>query len=184
MASSRPLAIIGTRDGTAKSYFGPSDTIVISGGRANGVAVGQACFVRRLLSPDRSIARAATVLHTAGWVRIVEAARDRSVAAVAGVCGHLQRGDVLETLRWPAPLAVSRPGEPDYDNSGPVMFGVAGRSLIAENAYFVLGLGDAHGVCPSQRLIMFRHTLNGLRAVTELGQAIAVAAPPSQQQLA
>ena len=33
---------------------------------------------------------------------------------------------------------------------------------------------DAHGVSPGQRLTVFRSTLGGLGAVTELGEAIAV----------
>ncbi len=54
------------------------------------------------------------------------------------------------------------------------MFGLDGRSLIAEHDYFVLSLGDAHGVSSGQRLTVFRHTLEDLRAVTELGEAVAV----------
>ena len=170
----RALTVVGSQDGTAKSYFGPSDTLVIGGGRAAGVDVGHEYFVRRLMSPGRSAGRPATILHTAGWVRIVATEREASVAQVVGVCDGLQRGDFLERFEWPEPLAVRDPGEPDYDQPGTIMFGLDGRSLIAEHDYFVLSLGDTHGVSSGQRLTVFRRTLGGLRAVTELGEAVAV----------
>ena len=170
----RALTVVGSHEGTAKSFFGPTDTLIISGGRADGIDVGQEYFVRRLVSPGRSIGRTA-VLHTAGWVRIIATEREASVAEVIGVCGSLQRGDFLEHLQWPDPLTVNGPGEPDYDHSGTIMFGLDGRSLLAEHDYFVLSLGDADGLAAGQRLTVFRHTLGGLRAVTELGEAIAVA---------
>ena len=170
----RALTVVGSQEGTAKSYFGPSDTLVISGGRAAGVDVGHEYFVRWLVSPERVTGRSATVLHTAGWVRIVATEREASVAQVVGVCDGLQRGDFLERLEWPQPFAVRDPGEPDYNQPGTIMFGLDGRSLIAEHDYFVLSLGDAHGVSPGQRLTVFRHTLGDLRAVTELGEAVAV----------
>ena len=130
--------------------------------------------MRRIVSPGRSTDRLSTVLHTSGWVRIVATERQTSVAKVVGVCDGLQRGDFLERLEWPEPFAIRDPGEPDYDRPGMIRFGLDGRSLIAEHDYFVLGLGDAHGVSPGQRLTVFRLTLGGLRAVTELGEAVAV----------
>ena len=171
----RSVTVVGSQEGTAKSYFDVTDTLIISGGRADGVDVGQEYFVRRLVSPRRLIQRTGTVLHTAGWVRIVATEREASVAQVVGVCGSLQHGDFLERFQWPAPFTVGAPGEPDYDHPGTIMFGLDGRSLLAEHDYFVLSLGEAHGLAAGQRLTVFRHTLGGLRAVTELGEAIAVA---------
>lgn len=168
------LTVVGSQEGTAKSYLGPSDTLVISGGRDKGVDVGQEYFVRRLVSPGPSTTRIPSVLHTAGWVRIVATEREASLAEVVGICGSFQQGDFLETFQWPAPFEISDPGDPDYDSPGRIMFGLDGRSLLAENDYFVLSLGTEHEVVPGQRLTIFRPTLGGLRAVTALGEAIVV----------
>ena len=138
------LTVVGSQEGTAKSYFGPSDTLVISGGRADGVDVGQEYFVRRLVSLGLSTTRIPSVLHTAGWVRIVATEREASLAEVVGICGSFQWGDFLETFRWPAPFEISDPGDRDYDSPGTIMFGLDGRSLLAENDYFVLSLGAEH----------------------------------------
>ena len=118
--------------------------------------------------------RLETILHTAGWVHITATEREASVAQVVGVCDGLQPGDFLEPLEWPEPFAVRDPGEPDYEQPGTIMFGPDGRSLIAERDYFVLGLGTTHGASPGQRLTVFRLALGGLRAVAELGEAVAV----------
>ena len=168
------LAVLGSQDGTAKLYFGPSDTLLISGGHADGVEIGHEYFVRRVVS-SRFNASAASVLHTAGWVRIVGADREVSIAEVVHVCDGLRQGDFLEPLVLPADVDVHAGGEPDYDNAGKILFGLDGRLLIAEHQYFVAGLGSANDVAPGQRFTVFRHTFGGLNAVTEIGEAVAVA---------
>ena len=168
------LTIVGSQDGTVRTYFGPSDTLVINGGRSDGVDVGQEYFVRRVVSPTLSADSPAGVLHTAGWLRIIATERETSLAAVAGVCDRLQRGDFLESLYWPGTVAVRDPGTPDYDNSGTIVLGLDGRSLIAEHDYVAVDLGSVDGILPGQRFTIFRHTLDGRRAVTELGEAVAV----------
>ena len=169
------LTIIGSQDGTAKDYYGPSDTLVIGGGHAQGVDVGQKYFVRRVVSLGRLGAGAPLVLHTAGWIRIVDAERDAAIASVVRACDGLQRGDFLEVAEWPAAAPIAAPGAPDYDNSGVIFFGLDGRSLVANHQHFMLNLSTMHGIVPGQRLTVFRHTLGGQRAITELGEAVAVA---------
>lgn len=167
------LAVLGSQDGTAKFYYGPSDTLLISGGHADGVEIGQEYFVRRVVS-SRFNATAASVLHTAGWVRIVGADREVSIAEVVHICDGLRQGDFLEPLVLPEDVEVHAGGEPDYDNAGKILFGLDGRLLIAEHQYFVVGLGSDNDVAPGQRFTVFRHTLGGLNAVTEIGEAVAV----------
>ena len=171
--TSATLTILGSQEGTAKSYFGPSDTLVISGGYSAGVEVGQEYFVRRVVSSRFGDAMT-PVLHTAGAVRIVAVDPDMSIAEVVRLCGGLQPGDFLQPLELPESAQVLAPGEPDFDNPGRILFGLDGRALIAENQYFVLGLGSTQAVVPGQRFTVFRYTLGGLSTVTELGEAVAV----------
>ncbi len=168
------LTIIGSQEGTAKNYYGPSDTLVIGGGHAQGADVGQEYFVRRVVSLGQLNAGAPLVLHTAGWIRIVDAERDAAIASVVRACDALQRGDFLEVAEWPTEAPLGPPGAPDYDNPGVILFGLDGRRLIATHQHFVLNLGTMHEIVPGQRLTIFRHTLGGQRAITELGEAVAV----------
>ena len=103
------LTIIGSQEGTAKDYYGPSDTLVIGGGHAQGVDVGREYFVRRVVSLGQVGAGAPLVLHTAGWIRIVDAERDAAIASVVRACDALQRGDFLEVAEWPAEAPVGPP---------------------------------------------------------------------------
>ena len=168
------LTIVGSQEGTAKDYYGPSDTLVIGGGHAQGVDVGQEYFVRRVVSLGQLGAGTPLVLHTAGWIRIVDAERDAAIVSVVRACDALQRGDFLEVAKWPAEAPLAPPGAPDYDHPGVILFGLDGRRLIATHQHFVLNLGTMHGIVPGQRLTIFRNTLGGQRAITELGEAVAV----------
>jgi hypothetical protein len=76
-----------------------SYTLVISSGCAAGIDVGVEYFVRRLVLPGRSMGRLETILHTAGWVRIIATNGEESVAQVVGVCDGLHPGDFLEPPR-------------------------------------------------------------------------------------
>ena len=44
------LIIIGSQEGATKDHYGPSDTLVIGAGHAQGVDVAQEYFVRRVVS--------------------------------------------------------------------------------------------------------------------------------------
>ena len=168
------LAVIGSQDGTTRAYYGPFDTLVISGGRADGIDAGQEFFVRRLVPVAHSTDGPTSVLHTAGWVTITATERKTSLAAVSGVSDRLQRGDMLQPFRWPDAVTVAEPGAPDYDHPGTIISGLDGRSLVAENDYVILNLGSTDGILPGQRFTVFRHTVGGVRAVTALGEAVAV----------
>ena len=113
-------------------------------------------------------------MHTAGWIRIVDAERDAAIARVVRACDGIERGDFLELAEWPAETPIAAPGQPDFDNPGVILFGLDGRSLIATPEHFVLTLGTTHGIVAGQRLTVFRHTLDGQDAITELGEAVAV----------
>ena len=169
------VTIVGSQDGTAKLYYGPSDTLVIGAGQTQGIEAGQEYFVRRVVSLGRLGNDAPLILHTAGWIRITAVERDSALGSVVRACDSLQRGDFLEPVEWPDTVPLAAPGDPDYDNAGAILFGLDGRQFVAENQYFVLTLGRTHGVVPGQRLTVFRKTVGHLRAVTELGEAVAVA---------
>ena len=108
-------------------------------------------------------------------MRIVGADREVSIAEVVRACDGLRQGDFLEPFALPETIEIHAAGEPDYDNPGKILFGLDGRALIAEHQYFVVGLGSLNDVVPGQRFTVFRHTLGGFTAVTDLGEAVAVA---------
>ena len=177
LSTSRPdtsLTIVGSQEGEAKQYYGPTDVLVIDGGPAQGVDVGQEYFVRRVVSLGGLGADTPLVLQTAGWVEILDAERDAALARVVRACSGFELGDFLEVVEWPATSPIAPPGQPDYESAGVILFGLDSRSLIATRDHFVLNRGFIHGFAPGQRLTVFRRTLGGQRAITELGEAVAV----------
>ena len=130
--------------------------------------------MRRIVTPTGLASTSPAVLHTAGWVRIVATQPESSIAIIVGLCDAVYRGDFLEPTKWPGPVTADVSGQPDYDNPGVILFGLDGRSLLAENDYFVLGLGQDDDLSPGQRLTIFRQTHDDHGAVTDLGEAVVV----------
>ncbi len=146
--------------------------VVVNGGLALGIDVGQLYFVHRLVPAPAAGSR--PILHTAGWVRVIATEPNAAIAEVVGACDSLQRGDFLEPFAWPNPVDVHPRGVPDFDRPGRILTGLDGRLFIAESEYFVLNLGEGDDIVNGQRFTVYRPSVGGLQAVTELGEAVAV----------
>ena len=165
------LTLLASSDGTAKSHFGPTDTLVVSGGLTSGLEVGQLYLVQRLV-PVPTASR--PILHTSGWVKIVETEREAATAEIVGACDSVQRGDFLKPFAWPDPVEVLPRGAPDFEHSGRILTALDGRLFIAEYEYFVLSLGEADDIARGQRFTIYRFTVDGAGVLNELGEAVAV----------
>ena len=168
------LVITGSQEGDAKYQYGPSDTLVISGGVAEGVQVGQEYFVRRHTQQGVGDRSEPIILKTVGWVRIVASEEHLSIATVIRPCDGFQLGDYLELAEWPTFPTPAPAGQPDYDGAGNILFGLDGRTLLGEGQYAVINLGRDDQLAPGQRLTVFRAALGPDGPITELGEAIAV----------
>ena len=112
-----PLRIVGAQDSIPRTEFGTRDLIVVNGGTAAGVQLGQQFYVRR---PNRfgmydSTQRQGS--RTVAWIRIVAANESTSIATFEHLCGPVGTGDYLEPFVAPVvPAGADRdeaPGEPD-----------------------------------------------------------------------
>ena len=103
IAPAMPLRVAGaTRDG--KYMFGPNDSMVIGAGTKQGLQPGQEYYVRRVVHDQFTPMTAASVLtsiHTAGWVKIVNATDDMAIATVIHACDGILEGDYLEPYAAP-----------------------------------------------------------------------------------
>ena len=172
------LTLSGSQDGLSRYYYGPRDTLVISGGSDRGVQIGQEYFVRRVTAPPTAYAVPRPIVVTTGWIRIVAVDREASIATVVRACDGMQQGDFLELVSWPElPLAAAL-GEPDYTDTGMVVFAPDGRFYAAAGLYVIIDLGTSRGLAVGQRLTLFRSAFGDRGPVTELAQAIAVTVAP------
>lgn len=166
-----------------KALFGPNDTLVINAGTAQGVKVDQEYYVRRVVA-DRFVHGAGdsvprSSIHTAGWVRIVDAQGDSAIATVTKACDAIEEGDYLELFVKPAvPAAASAPGEPDFANPGHLVLGDERRQMGAAGDLMVLDRGSDHGLRAGQHVTVFRTTGNGTGPIARIAEATVVMVNP------
>jgi hypothetical protein len=163
-----------------KSLFGPGDPVIVRGGTSQGIRVGQNYFVRRVTADRFTQSGSDGVptlsIHTAGWIRIVEAREDAAIATITKACDGMEEGDYLEPFEMPAlPTAVAAAGEPDYSNPGRVLLGDDRRQMGATGDFMVFDRGSDHGLRNGQRLTIFRETAAGNGPVVRVGEATAMA---------
>jgi hypothetical protein len=161
-----------------KSLFGPGETLVIRAGTAQGMKVGQEYYVRRLIA-DRFVHPAGdnmktSSVHTAGWVRIVDATADSAIAEIIKACDAIEEGDYLEPFVKPEMPTSTKEGEPDFANPGHVMLGDDRRQMAAQGDLMVLDRGSDHGIHAGQRLTIFRTTGGGTGPVARIAEATAL----------
>ena len=166
-----------------KSLFGPGETLIIGAGTAQGMKIGQDYYVRRLIA-DRFVHPAGdnvktSSVHTAGWVRIIDATADAAIAEIVKACDAIEEGDYLEpfvTLEVPS---VTKDGEPDFANPGHVMLGDDRRQMAARGDLMVFDRGSDHGLRAGQRLTIFRTTGGGTGPVARIAEATALVVHPA-----
>lgn len=180
-----PAAVVRIAPGRehGKALFGPGDPIIVRGGTNQGIRVGQDYFVRRVTA-DRftepgSDGVPTISIHTAGWVRIVEARENAAIATITRPCGAMEEGDYLEPFELPVvpPDAVGA-GEPDYANPGRLLLGDDRRQMGATGDLMVFDRGSDHGLRNGQRITIFRQTSGGEGPVIRVGEAIAMIVSP------
>lgn len=160
-----------------RTLFAAGDAVIINAGTAQGIQTGQQYYVRRLVSDRFSEPLPGFVplsVHTAGWLRIVDAQNDIAVARITQACDGVMTGDYLEAF---VPVAVSpdRPGgEPDYSNPAHLILADERRQIGAAGALMVMDRGTDHGLQAGQQLTIFRNTLNGAGPVVRVGDATIV----------
>jgi hypothetical protein len=174
---------IGAGRERGKALFGPDETLVIKAGTGQGVKVGQEYYVRRVV-PDRFVQpsgdkMAMSSIHTAGWVRIVDATPDSAIAEVINACDGIEAGDYLELFVKPElPATTATGGEPDFANPGHLVLGDERRQMAAQGDLMVLDRGSDHGMHAGQRLTIFRSTGDGTGPVARIAEATALVVHP------
>lgn len=176
-----PLQIVGSQQGRIQYMYSRNDTLVVNGGRANGLDVGQEYSLRRL-----EVAYAAgggtgrvQFLETVGRIRIAAVEEHASIATVVDVCDSIHKGDFLQAAEPTEIPTIAPPGEPDYTSTGTILFGRNGRALAGLGEFFVIDIGTSGGLSLGQRMTLYRDTLDATGPVTELGEAVAVLVTPS-----
>lgn len=173
---------VGSGRERGKGLFGPDETLVIDAGTAQGMKVGQEYYVRRVIA-DRFVVPAGdsvnrSSIHTAAWVRIVDATAYAAIAEVIKACDAIEQGDYLEPFVKPVVPSPAGAGEPDFANPGHIVLGDERRQMGARGDLMVLDRGSDHGLHAGQALTIFRTTGGGAGPVARIAEATALVVNP------
>lgn len=160
-----------------KRLFGSGETVIVSGGSAQGVRVGQEYFIKRVVKDQFAMPLAGLIpvsISTAARLRIVEVETHLAFGTIFEPCDGVLDGDYLVPYVRPVVPVMEAAGEPDYANAGVIVLGNERRQVGAAGSLMVLDRGTDHGVRPGQRATVFRATLGGAGPVVRIGQATAV----------
>jgi hypothetical protein len=173
-----PLRIIGAQDAVARSEYGTRDLIVVNGGTAAGVQLGQQFYVRR---PNRFGTYDSTQrqgARTVAWIRVVAVNESTAIATFEHLCGPVGQGDYLQPFVAPVvPPGADRDeatGEPDFNAMGQIVSGNENRSSMGAGDFMLIDRGSEQGMKPGTRLALYRDVGATGMPLASLGEAIVI----------
>ena len=173
-----PLRIIGTQDTVRRSEYGTGDLLVVSGGTAAGVQLGQQFYVRRANRFGLDPATQRRGSKTGGWIHIVAVNESTAIAAFDHVCNNVGQGDFLVPFVAPViPPGADRdeaPGEPDFMSMGQIVAGNENRSEMGVGDFALIDRGSEQGMAPGARLAVYRDIRATGMPLASLGEAIVI----------
>jgi hypothetical protein len=170
------LRIMGAQDSTARSLFGDRDLLVIGGGTAAGVQVGQQFYIRRPITFGTS--HATHGARTLGWLRVVAVNETTAIAIVDHVCNAIVTTDYLEPFVAPIVSADferdDTPGQPDFSNLGHIVAGNEDRATVGAGDFALIDWGQAQGLEPGARFAIYRDVGVSGMPLANVGEGVVV----------
>jgi hypothetical protein len=173
-----PLRVIGSQDPAPRALFGDRDLLVVGGGTAAGVQVGQRYFVRRdvPLAPS-TLGRGPKTL---GVLRIVAVNESTAIASVDQLCNGILITDYLDPFVPPAPPAdavrTETPGQPDFTAMARVRAGTEDRSTLGQGDFAMIDWGAERGLAAGTRFAIYRDVGIGGLPMVSIGEGIVISA--------
>lgn len=164
-----------------RMMFGPGEPVIVNAGTKQGVQKGQIYYVRRRVRDNFTPAAPDFIpisIHTAGWVTIVDAKDDLSVATVTHACDGVLDGDYLEPFTDPVVPSAALGGEPDYAHPARLVMADERLQTGSAGTLMLINRGSDHGVRAGQTLTIFRNTLNGAGPLLNVGRATVLSVQP------
>jgi hypothetical protein len=173
------LHVVGSQDPEARALFGARDLLVLDGGTAAGVQLGQQFFVRRSNAFFGSTGGLQeTGSRTVGWIRVVAVNESTAIATVDHACGGIIQMDYLEPFVEPVvPKGADRdeaPGEPDFSSLGRILGGNENRQIAGTGDFVLIDRGRDHGVVPGMRFAIYRDLGVAGMPLTTIGEAVMI----------
>jgi hypothetical protein len=180
-AQAPAVRIVGGRV-AGRLMFGPGEQVVVSGGAAQGLQVGQDYFIRRAVKDRFTPASkdfTPNSVHTTGWLRVVDVQGSMSVATITHACDAVFEGDYLEPFVAPQTPGPANPAaQPDFTNPGRIVLADERRQMGYPGLLMLVNRGSDHGLQGGQGVTIFRPSLNGEGPTQRIGTATVVSVYP------
>jgi hypothetical protein len=176
------LRVVGGQMQEPRTIFGPHDLLVVGGGAAQGVQLGQQFFVRR--ARDSGIQKSVGVhaVNTVGGIRIVAVNNSTAIASVDFACEALAVDDFLvpyvEPILPPNAAHTDTSGDLNFAAPGHLLFGSDDRVTDGAGGFMVADIGANRGAAPGARFAVYRDLGVAGLPLTAVGEAIVVSAGP------
>ena len=176
-----PIAhLVASKLDVYRRNYAKGDVLVLDGGQAAGLKVGDNFVVRRQFEAVSSAVDAKDKLvgeHSSGLLQVTSVRGDMAEAVVVHACDAFQADDYLVPF-VPSVLGKNQGrGKPDFDVAGRILFADEGQSVGAPRRLMVTDFGQNRGAQPGQRLTVFRIP-EGRRPIIEVGEAVIVSVAP------
>ena len=172
------LRVVGGQMQEPRTIFGPTDLIVVGGGSAQGVQLGQQFFVRRAFDWGQHMSVGVHAVNTVGGIRIVAVNSTTAIASVDFACDALMVDDFLQPYVEPVlPPNITRTdtsGELDFAAAGHILFGPSDQLTAGAGAYMVADIGAGRGAAPGTRFAVYRDLGVPGVPLSAVGEAIVV----------
>ena len=170
------LRIIGAQDAIPRALFSNRDLLVVGGGTAAGVELGQEFFIRRAITFGTS--KQTRGAKTLGWLRVVAVNASTAVALVDHVCGGIVSGDYLEPFVVPTVSAEIEKnetvGQPDFSNLAHIVTGNEDRAVVGAGDFVLIDWGQAQGLAAGARFAIYRDVGVGGLPLASIGEGVVV----------
>lgn len=174
------LRVIGGTDAQGRSIFGAHETVVIGGGTAQGLAVGQRYFVRRSMDWDsRKAIGPVHSVDTAGGLHIAGVNDTSAIAVIDFACDGIMPSDFLVPYKEPAVVPpASGVGKPDFTMIGRVVTGPSDHDMAGAGEFVISDFGASRGAQVGTRFAVYRDMgIEGF-PLQAIGEGVATAVEP------
>ena len=172
-----PLRIVAPHSGDDHAISRAGDIVVLNGGTAQGFAIGQRYFTRRLTAPvnrERISNLERGAIRTSGWLTVIAADERSTLARIDYACTGIEAGDYLDPYTETVlPVATAARGLTDFSDLGRVLLGVDRREQFGAGELLSIDRGAAHGMTGGRRVAFYRDRNNGT-PLFEIGEGIVV----------
>jgi hypothetical protein len=178
---SEPLHVIGSQDPENRFVFGTTELLVLDGGTARGVQLGQQFVVRRPIIQGEDRKNFAAI-HTNGWLRVVAVNEKTALARVEHFCDAITAGDYLEPFVAPslaADLDRNNPaGELDFNALGRIVMGPENMNSGGAGGLMLIEPGG-QPLQPGARFAVYRDPHVAGMPLASVGEGVVLSVGPT-----